>query len=267
MQLLLQFHPVAAQYLQGIPPQTWVTALYPGPHYGHKTSNVVESMNKVFKETRELPILELLDTIWHYVMNHRFQRLNKALTCETLHTPWCYEHLLNARKWAHANVVQVSSPTSGIVRQANSHTFIVDLITKTCTCGHFQENQIPCGHVFSFVSTLQSCIPDHCTPRDYIPKFFLSETWQKTYFSNFSPISLMDISMSHEISAPKKERKVQGRPKVKRYIAGEQRKVSQAQAQLNGQDLAPEKGEGSQACRNCGQYGHNRITCTVEEVV
>ena len=73
--------------------------------------------------------------------------------------------------------------------------------------------------------------------------------------------------MSHEISAPKKERKVQGRPKVKRYIAGEQRKVSQAQAQLNGQDLAPEKGEGSQACGNCGQYGHNRITCTVEEVV
>ena len=89
MQLLQQFHPAAVQYLQGIPPQTWVTALYPGPQYGHKTSNVVESMNKVFKETRELPILELF---WHYVMNHRFQRLNKALACETLHTPWCYEN-------------------------------------------------------------------------------------------------------------------------------------------------------------------------------
>ena len=89
MQLLQQFHPAAVQYLQGIPPQTWVTALYPGPQYGHKTSNVVESMNKVFKETQELPILELF---WHYVMNHRFQRLNKALACETLHTPWCYEN-------------------------------------------------------------------------------------------------------------------------------------------------------------------------------
>ena len=89
-----------------------------------------------------------LDTIWHYVMSHRFQRLNKALACKTLHTPWCYQQLLNERKWAQANLVQVSSSTSGIVRQANGHTFIVDLITRTCTCGHFQENYIPCGHVF-----------------------------------------------------------------------------------------------------------------------
>ena len=85
---------------------------------------------------------------------------------------------------------------------------------------------------------LQSQIPNHPSPRDYIPDTFFSQTWQKTYCSNISPISLMEITGSNQVSAPKKERNPQGRPKLKRFTAGEQRKVSQAQAKLNKQDPA-----------------------------
>ena len=68
----------AANYLHNIDPQLWVTAYYKGSYWGHKTSNVVESTNKVFREDRELPILSLLNTIWHYVMDQRFKRHTKA---------------------------------------------------------------------------------------------------------------------------------------------------------------------------------------------
>jgi len=60
----------AAGYLRTIDPKLWVTAYYTGPYHGHKTSNVAEAINKVFRDQRELPILDLLDTIWLYIMNH-----------------------------------------------------------------------------------------------------------------------------------------------------------------------------------------------------
>ena len=61
--------PTAADYLINIAKALWVTASFPGSCYGHKTSNIIESMNKVLKQERELPILELLKEIWLYTMN------------------------------------------------------------------------------------------------------------------------------------------------------------------------------------------------------
>jgi len=63
MNNLEQYNAGAAQYLQSIDSKLWVTAFYPGLYYGYKTSNVVESTNKVFCKDRELPILDLLNKI------------------------------------------------------------------------------------------------------------------------------------------------------------------------------------------------------------
>lgn len=47
----------------------------PSRHYGFRTSNIVESLNSLFLEEREMPIVDMLDTIWHRVMDRRFERL------------------------------------------------------------------------------------------------------------------------------------------------------------------------------------------------
>ncbi|RPB22197.1 hypothetical protein L211DRAFT_850753 [Terfezia boudieri ATCC MYA-4762] len=49
MQKLEQVNPNAIQYLRAIDSKLWVTAFYEGPYYGHKTSNIVESTNNVFR--------------------------------------------------------------------------------------------------------------------------------------------------------------------------------------------------------------------------
>ena len=54
----------AANYLTNIDKALWVKAFFPGQSYGHKISNIVESMNKVLKQEQELPILDLLNEIW-----------------------------------------------------------------------------------------------------------------------------------------------------------------------------------------------------------
>jgi len=44
------------------------------------TSNIVERINLDFKALRELPIVELLQTLWHKVMTVRYQRYQQATT-------------------------------------------------------------------------------------------------------------------------------------------------------------------------------------------
>jgi len=165
----------AADYLKSVDPTLWVTAFYAGPYYGHKTSNVVESTNKVFKDQRELPIPDLLDAIWHYTMNCRFKRYIKVTQLGTgsqIHTEFGFQQLPNNQRWAMANSVVLSSLTSGLVTQSNHKTYVTNLHLRTCTCGHFQENGIPCGHAFTLIRSLQSHIPVHPNPRDYVPYYF-----------------------------------------------------------------------------------------------
>jgi len=60
---LHQLNPTAAAYLRNTPSQFWVAAFIPKRRYGEDTSNIVERINFDFKALRELPIVELLQTL------------------------------------------------------------------------------------------------------------------------------------------------------------------------------------------------------------
>jgi len=59
----------AANYLTNINTALSMTAFFLVESYGHQTSIILEAMNKVLKQERELPILNLLDEIWLYIMD------------------------------------------------------------------------------------------------------------------------------------------------------------------------------------------------------
>ena len=63
----------AMQYLREIDLTLWAYAHFPGPRFGHDTSN------SVFLEDRELPLLKMLDFIWHKLMATRFKRHQAAI--------------------------------------------------------------------------------------------------------------------------------------------------------------------------------------------
>ncbi|KAF8459704.1 hypothetical protein BDZ91DRAFT_741818 [Kalaharituber pfeilii] len=143
------------------------------------------------------------------------------------------------------------------------------MLMRSCTCGHFQENSIPCGHAFSFIYALQAKTPKHPSPRSYVPYFFSNQAWKNTYEHNLKPILLssLEYSPGNSCAAPTQERKIRGRPKLTRMTSGAQRKLAKAQARLNGQTLTiPETGQGSQACGYCGKHGHNQLTCQERQV-
>jgi hypothetical protein len=78
LEKLRSLKPEAATYLEAASPENWVEVLFRGWRYGHDTSNIVESQNGVLKLDRELPIVPLLDAIWHRVMEKRADRLCAA---------------------------------------------------------------------------------------------------------------------------------------------------------------------------------------------
>ena len=218
-------------------------------------------------------VLDLLNKIWHYTMNERYERYSKA-NRQITHgqqpvTDYCLLRLQESEQWSSSNRVRMASETEGEVIQANGKVFLTNLARRWCSCGHFQENGIPCGHAFSIIRQVQNR-----SPRDYIPQFFSLTTWRATYSTNLRPVSLEDLSQFNnlvnnqeegEVVEPTTERRTQGRRQLLRQESGAQRrKIVRAQARLNGVQAPPSHGKGSQACRRCGVYGHNRATCNVE---
>lgn len=106
--------------------------------------------------------------------------------------------------------------------------FLRNLARQWCSCGHFQENGIPCRHAFSIIRQVQN----H-SPGDYIPQFFSLITWGTTFSTNLRPVSLEDLSQFNnlennqgegEVVEPIMECRTQGRRQLLRREPGAQRR-------------------------------------------
>jgi len=104
------------------------------------------------------------------------------------------------------------------VQQINNKQLIVNLEAQTCTCGNYQENDIPCGHALrSFHHIGQSA-------NDYISDAFSITTLRNTYPSNFNPIVLVNLDsfilnpqpVPPPCSSPSELQIKLGQPKVNR---------------------------------------------------
>lgn len=245
MQALRSACPAAADYLSNIDGIMWVTAFYSGSFFGHKTSKVVESTNKALTSEWELSVLDLLSEIWNKTMIERFKRFTEACnkSHQQTHTKFCIQKLLQSQQWATQNRVAMSSNTLGIVTQLNGKEFEVNLDQRVCSCGHFLENGIPCGHAFTCIFAIGK------RPRQYVPDHFTIETWKNTYLTNLSPISLEHLNqyVEEECDPPVQQRAPMDRPPMLRKIPGYQRKKA-AQAALNQVEQPPVRGKGSQSC-------------------
>jgi len=71
----------------------------------------MERISFDFKALRELPIVELLQTLWHKVMTVRYQRYQQATTHNAQYTPYCLSEFHAHRIEACQHQVQIANPT------------------------------------------------------------------------------------------------------------------------------------------------------------
>ncbi len=97
--------PEASAYLCGAEPERWALAKFRGRRYGHDTSNIAESFNKLIRSDRELPIVELLDALWHRVMAQRAKRslLAEEAIAKGQWPPLITGLVEEGRNWARCN--------------------------------------------------------------------------------------------------------------------------------------------------------------------
>ena len=239
----------AAAWIEAAEPEKWAEALYPGRRYGQDTSNIVESQNSVLKLDRELPIVALLDSIWHRVMEKRAERLASAqalLAAGRVMTPAVEVVIAEGRQWAQGNRLQLSSPTQGRVVQPNGSIYLVDLTAGTCSCRQYQANGIPCGHAICLI--LRTGL--ELTP--FLPPVMSPATWEATYATPMLPIDISGLGVTDEIPCyPPITRVPRGRPKKERFRKEDGRRSRRREGGI------PIRTH----CSTCGETGHNRRKC------
>ncbi|XP_028096999.1 uncharacterized protein LOC114296866 [Camellia sinensis] len=116
-----------------------------GMRYGEMTSNAAESFNNWIKETRNLPITQMVDTIHTQLMRQMSARRNQAnkwneLICPTFET-MLLDSFNDNRSW------QVSKANEDVFEVHSIPSVMVDIARCTCSCFKWQINGFPCNHV------------------------------------------------------------------------------------------------------------------------
>jgi hypothetical protein len=79
-QVLEEIHsikPEAKAYIDSTPRESYANAYVRTPRYDHTTSNVVESCNSFLKQTREQPVINVVDQIISWQIGKRVDRLSR----------------------------------------------------------------------------------------------------------------------------------------------------------------------------------------------
>ncbi|XP_019097458.1 PREDICTED: uncharacterized protein LOC109131221 [Camelina sativa] len=123
----------------------WARCHFLGYRYDINTNNAAESINAALRTPREYPIIPLLDSIremmthWFYESRELSAKHKDLLTVEV-------EKKISRRieKGKFMNGYLMSR--SQIQVKGNGVDYIVDLERRTCSCGKFSIQKLPCRH-------------------------------------------------------------------------------------------------------------------------
>ncbi|CAH9112058.1 unnamed protein product [Cuscuta europaea] len=123
-----------------------------GPsRYDVMTSNCAESMNNVNVSVREYCIAKLIDFIRERMQKWFVERKENAENTQTILTNKREKHLVDLQRQAAKLKVKPTSYFEFEVVDRHCRSFVVDLQTRTCTCGEFQLNHFVCVHAVAAI--------------------------------------------------------------------------------------------------------------------
>ncbi|XP_070018257.1 uncharacterized protein [Nicotiana sylvestris] len=168
-------------YLMEEPPERWARSCSPRRRYDMLTTNIVESMNSVLLEARELPILRMMDFIQVKLQCWFYERRNEAKGTFYDVSCWVEDELKKKIDLAFTlNVFPVDSWRSRV--EEEGITFLVDLNKRTCDCFQFQFDELPCIHAIAAIEKRNIKKSNICS------HWYLKESWLKTYELQIHPV-------------------------------------------------------------------------------
>jgi hypothetical protein len=249
----LQDSPQVKEYLESIGYKSFAFSRFPHLRFGHDTSNIVESVNSIWREIRELPPLQLIDGIYQWTLTSFHQRLYSTLDSgNTFLSNTAYRQYKYRESIAREFRVFPSSNSDFRVTTSQSLDFIVhlpltdhpdSLLQGSCICRKYQEYLAPCSHAIACIQYISA------NPYNYFFPYYRWEVLKSTYKVPVQPVTIQGLQPlpEFEIFPPVKHAK-RGRPKVARIRANYQVKKR------------------IYLCTICRQPGHNRRVCPNQPV-
>ncbi|XP_070057053.1 uncharacterized protein [Nicotiana tomentosiformis] len=228
-------------YLMEEPPERWARSCCPRRRYDMLTTNIVEPMNSVLLEARELPILRMMDFIQVKLQCWFYERRNEAEGTFYDVSCWVEEELKKKIDLDFTlNVFPIDSWRSRVEEEGN--TFLVDLNKRTCDCFQFQFDELPCIHAIAAIEKRNIKKSNFCSD------WYLKESLLKTYERQIHLVGHTDSWIVPE--------------SVKsQIIKPPDFKIPPGRRQKKGHIPATESSKITFKCGRCRRIGHNRTSC------
>ncbi|XP_009773353.1 uncharacterized protein [Nicotiana sylvestris] len=208
------------------------------------TSNIAESLNAITKDTRELPIFDLLEymrTLLECWTNEKLLKANGTFTFlgSKFNKELENNITLSQKLRVSASIDHIHTVIDGVKR------YIVCLESKKCSCDQFQLDELPCVHALAALWHRNETYENYCSP------YYTKESLLHTYEIPVNPLpdeSKWNVSqhISDEVvNPPTGEKRQPGRPQKERYKTYDELKSKKYKV----------------SCGNCGGEGHNKRAC------
>ena len=235
-------------------------------------------MNSWIVEERKLLIIDFVHSLWCKNMDLRFRHLQDAQKYDpaTVLTKYSSKLLEQSMQFSNHQLVRFADPHHASVlsflgkwyskpcfsqscqKLINTVRYAVDLLARTCSCGRFQHDDVPCGHATAVIRGYHDPAGGlHRSVRDFVAHNLTVPAFRATYTAPMPLVEITGLQPRNDMlcRAPL-VKKARGRPQVARFTAGEQRARVAA---FNGalQNI-PDR---LQRCSRCHQEGHNILRC------
>jgi len=166
----------ALEYIEGVDPKMWLM------HTFRTTScsdillnNIAESFNAWVLEARGRPILTCFETIRWQIMNRFSQKNVGTATTPIVICPKIVKKLERNKLKAKNYICRWSNQMQFEVDSAHEARRVVDLQRKTCGCGRWKLNGIPCPHAVCAIYLNKG------KPETYVSHWYMIDTYRTSY--------------------------------------------------------------------------------------
>ncbi|XP_062080964.1 uncharacterized protein LOC133785763 [Humulus lupulus] len=258
--------PSLATYLKNASFESWSICHFHGNRYNIMTTNNSESLNQVFREAREWPIIPLLEEIITTLSRWFYERRTNANSCPTPLTVDAED--IMRQRYEQSRYMRVTPINlSEFHVKGEPLDGLVNIEEHSCTCREFDIDKIPCIHGIAAAM--------HCGVDVYslCSKFYTTEFWRMAYAESIYPLPpeiewLLPEEVKSQVVIKPVKLIPPGRPKNKRFPSrGEFSKEKSNSApessskKVKGKVSDVDGGKKQRKCSNCGCYGHNKTTC------
>ncbi|XP_024969759.1 uncharacterized protein LOC112509126 [Cynara cardunculus var. scolymus] len=231
-------------------PNTWCRAFFQPRRACEAVENgICESFNSIIVDARRKPIITMLEEIRVFVMERHYRMLSKAQQWESI---VCLSIRKKLKKWVENHKYWYVIPNGGNVFETRNgyEAIVVDLDARKCSCRLWDISGIPCVHSIAAIHFINKDL------EDYVSKWFTKDLFKMTYENTIRPLngSNMRTPTPYLKPNPPKERRMPGRPSIKR-------KRSESESQGT---RVTQSGK-TMTCSNCLKTGHNARTCKNEK--